>query len=49
MSPITLRWKPVAVTMMSASRVSPEPSRMPRSVNASMVSVTTDAFPSLMP
>jgi hypothetical protein len=34
--------------MMSASMVSPELSRMPSAVNASMVSVTTDALPSRM-
>ena len=35
----------MAVTMMSASSSSPEPSRMPVSVKVSMVSVTTEASP----
>ena len=34
---------PVAVTMMSAGRVSPELTRTPSAVNRSMVSVTTVA------
>ena len=38
--------KPVAVTTMSASISSPELTRMPFSVNVSMVSVTIEAFPS---
>lgn len=48
MAPMTRRWKPVAVTIRSASSVSPDASWMPPSVNVSMVSVTTDARPSLM-
>ncbi|WP_229166559.1 hypothetical protein [Bradyrhizobium altum] len=37
--------KPVAVTMMSASRRSPPVSWMPVASKRSMVSVTTDALP----
>ena len=36
-------FRPVAVTMMSASSSSPDVSRIPVFVNVSMVSVTTDA------
>ena len=42
------RFSPVAVTMMSASICSPEASRRPVSVNASIRSVTIEARPSLM-
>ena len=45
MSPITLMLKPGAVTMMSASMVSPDFSRMPVSVKRSISSVTTEAVP----
>ncbi len=38
-------FKPVAVTMMSASSVLPDSSRMPVLVNRAMRSVTTDALP----
>ena len=46
--PSARRLKPVAVITTSASSVSPEASVMPCSVNASMWSVTTDAFPDLI-
>ena len=45
-SPKTDRLKPVAVTTMSAGISSPELTFIPCSVNVSMVSVTTEAFPS---
>jgi len=48
MSPKTLRLKPVAVTMMSASSSSPLLSVTPHSVKASISSVTIDACPSLI-
>ena len=48
MSPNTDRLNPVAVTTMSASSSSPELTRMPVSVNSSIVSVTIEAFPSRM-
>ena len=49
MSPMTLRSKPVAVTMMSAFSSSPDFSRMPFSVKRSISSVTTEALPEAMP
>ena len=48
MSPITLRLKPVAVTMMSASISSPDFVRMPVSVKVSISSVTIDALPAVI-
>ena len=42
------RFRPVAVTMRSASSSSPDSSACPVSVNVSMRSVTTDARPSLI-
>ena len=45
-SPNTDRLKPVAVTTMSAAISSPELTRIPSSVNVSIVSVTIEAFPS---
>ena len=44
-SPKTDRVKPVAVTTTSAGISSPEETRMPCSVNVSMVSVTIEAVP----
>ncbi len=49
MSPSTLRLKPVAVMMMSASSSSPDLVRMPFGVKRSISSVTTLALPDLMP
>ena len=49
MSPSTLRVKPVAVTMMSASSSCPDFNRMPFSVNVSISSVTIEALPELIP
>jgi hypothetical protein len=46
--PIGIRFSPVAVTMTSAGSSVPDVSRIPCSVNVSMVSVTTDARPSLI-
>ena len=48
MSPSALRLNPVAETTMSASSSSPDEVRMPVSVKVSMVSVTTEARPSLI-
>ena len=47
-SPSTDMLKPVAVMMTSASSVSPEASVMPCSVNDSIWSVTTEAWPDLI-
>ena len=44
--PIGSRFRPVAVTITSASSSSPDSSRMPVSVNVSTRSVTIEAFPS---
>jgi hypothetical protein len=44
-SPRVTRFRPVAVTMMSASRRSLDTKRMPVASKASMRSVTTSAFP----
>ena len=43
--PIASRLSPVALTTTSASSSAPEASRIPVSVNVSIVSVITDAVP----
>ena len=48
MPPNAWRFRPVAVTMMSASSSRPDSSLIPRSVKVSIRSVTTDASPALM-
>ena len=49
MSPRMLRWKPVAVTTMSASITVPPAVTTPVSVKVAISSVTIEAFPDLMP